>query len=166
MFHQVHLPVASFPNDPDENIIVHLSSRLFITRPKKLTLHDIPGKINRGISLYILIVKKRKTYEICVENFVAFLVPASGIQKTEEISSSLVVRHLATGSLLPTTGGRSTTQKSLIWPQRPLLSGYRVAAISHFTMGVFFLLPVELLEIRFILVLNIGPAFESKLFAR
>lgn len=34
VFHQVHLPIAPFPNDPDESVIIHHSSKRFITRPE------------------------------------------------------------------------------------------------------------------------------------
>lgn len=36
VFHQVHLPIAPFPNDPDESITIHHSSKSFITRPDTL----------------------------------------------------------------------------------------------------------------------------------
>lgn len=39
VFHQVHLPIAPFPNDPDENIIIHHSSRHLVT------LHDLRNDV-------------------------------------------------------------------------------------------------------------------------
>lgn len=57
VFHQVHLPIAPFPNDPDESVIIHHSS-------KRVT-GLAPVKRNGYIQSRILLWMRRK--QICWE---------------------------------------------------------------------------------------------------
>lgn len=77
MFHQVHLSIASFAHDPDEDIIIHHSSKLVITPLEtQETLHDTPREADAECSPHISAVKTKQTPEMCVDKLGASWVAA------------------------------------------------------------------------------------------
>lgn len=112
VFHQVHLPIAPFPNDPDENVIIHHSSKCFITRPETLSRYEtFPTRITVSFRPIIQPHPRDWCIKISEEKFATIcLVPATRFWKRRKSVALDSFSSLSNWQLTADDGERGSTE--------------------------------------------------------